>query len=111
MATEGEIRELFQLCQDAKEFTEFGKRYILLCGLRLPSHCAPSVLDALLCLDERDGYATRLYFAQQVSCRNGLNWNAQNVPILQRNWSSYSWRVVATGRPIEVLAQHLKAFR
>ena len=109
MATETELRELDQLCGGAKEYSEFGLNYILLPQLRLPSGCTPAVLDALLCLSPRDGYPTRLYFAQQVAGKSGLNWNAQNVPILQRSWFAYSWNYVASGRPIEVLAQHLKA--
>ncbi len=111
MATETDLHELMQLCQEAKEFTEFGKKYVLLVGLKLPEGCTPNVVDALLCLDERDGYSTRLYFAQKVSSKNGVNWNAVNVTILQRNWFAYSWRVEASPRPIEILAQHLKAFR
>jgi hypothetical protein len=111
MATEGDLRELDQLCGGAKEYTEFGLNYVLLPQLRLPSGCTPAVLDALLCLSPRDGYPTRLYFAQQVTSKSSLNWNAQNVAILQRSWFAYSWNYVATGRPIEVLAQHLKALQ
>jgi hypothetical protein len=111
MATEGEVRELDPLCNGAKEYGEFGSIYILLPQLRLPGGCSPNVVDALLCLSQRDGYPTRLFFAQPVGSRNGLNWNAQNVAILQRTWFAYSWNYVASGRPIEVLAQHLRALR
>ena len=112
MATEAELRELDQLCAGAKEYTEFEKNYILLPQLRLPDGCTPTVADALLCLSSRDGYPTRLFFAQQVASKNGLNWNTQNVPILQRSWFAYSWNYVPSeGRPVEVLAQHLRALR
>jgi hypothetical protein len=111
MATEIDLRELDQLCGGAKEYAEFGLNYILLLQLRLPSGCSPATLDALLCLSPRDGYPTRLYFAQQVSNKNGLNWNASNVAILQRSWFAYSWNYVASQRPLEVLAQHLKALQ
>jgi hypothetical protein len=111
MPTEAALRELEQLCASAKEFTEFEKTYVFLSQLRLPEGCTPAMVDALLCLSARDGYPTRLYFAQQISCKQALNWNAQNVPILQRNWFAYSWRDVAAARPLEVLAQHLKALR
>jgi len=111
MATEIELRELEHLCGGAKEYTEFGLTYVLLPQLRLPNGCTPAVLDTLLCLGPRDSYPTRLYFAQHVICKNGLNWNAHNVAILQRSWFAYSWNNVANGRPIEVLAQHLKALR
>lgn len=111
MATEGELRELDLLCSAAKEHVEFGLTYILLPQLRLPSGCSPATVDALLCLNQRDGYPTRLFFAQTITCKNGLNWNAQNVAILQRTWFAYSWNYVASGRPVEVLAQHLRALR
>lgn len=111
MASEAEIRELDQLCAGAKEYTEFGNVYIFLPQLRLPDGCTPAVVDALLCLSSRDGYPTRLFFAQQIASKNSRNWNAQNVAILQRNWFAYSWKDVASGRPIEVLAQHLKALQ
>ena len=111
MATAIELRELDQLCGGAKEYTEFGLNYILLPQLRLPSGCTPAVVDALLCLSPRDNYPTRLFFAQQVTSKNGLNWNSHNIAILQRGWFAYSWNHVATGRPIEVLAQHLKALQ
>jgi hypothetical protein len=111
MASNGELRELEPLCAGPQEYAEFGRHYILLPQLRLPDGCAPTVVDALLCLSARDGYPTRLFYSQQVVCKNALNWNAQNVPILQRNWFAYSWNYVPSGRPIEVLAQHLKALR
>ncbi len=112
MATETELRELDQLCAGAKEYTEFGNNYILLPQLRLPGGCTPAAVDALLSLSSRDGYPTRLFFAQHVTSKNGLNWNAQNVPILQRSWFAYSWNCVSNqGRPVEVLAQHLRALR
>ena len=111
MPSEPAVQELELLCAGAKAYTEFDRRYILLPQLRLPDGCTPSQSDALLCLDARDGYPTRLFFSQQVSCKNPLNWNGQNVLILQRNWFAYSWNYVASGRPMEVLAQHLKALQ
>jgi hypothetical protein len=111
MPSEAELRELDQLCNDPKGFTEFDRNYVLLPQLRLPDGCTPAVVDALLCLSARDGYPTRLFYAQQIMSSKALNWNAQNVPILQRNWFAYSWNYVASGRPIEVLAQHLKALQ
>ena len=112
MATEIELQELNQLCGGgAKNYVEFGLTYILLPQLRLPNGCTPVVVDALLCLSPRDNYPTRLFFAQQVAGKNALNWNASNVVILQRNWFAYSWNHVASGRAIEVLAQHLKGLQ
>ncbi len=111
MPSEPELRELDLVCAGAKAYSEFERQYILLPQLRLPEGCTPSTVDALLCSDARDGYPTRLFFAQQIASKNSLNWNSQNVLILQKNWFAYSWNYVATGRPIEVLAQHLKALQ
>lgn len=111
MPAEAALQEFLLLCPNAEEYTEQGRTYIFLPALRLPDGCTPEAVDALLCLSSRDGYESRLYFAQRVGCRNKLNWNAQNVPILQRTWFAYSWRVAASERPIELLVQHMKALR
>ncbi|HXU21055.1 MAG TPA: hypothetical protein VN788_10775 [Verrucomicrobiae bacterium] len=113
MISEKELVELHPLCDGdlARECPEFDHTYILLPKMGLPAGCRPVRVDALLCLTGRDGYPTRLYFAERVACKAQLNWNAQDVRILERTWFAYSWTGVARGRPIEVLAQHLKALK
>jgi hypothetical protein len=113
MVSVEQISELDQVCGGgAKEYSEFGLDYILLPALRLPQGCIPGIVDALLSLSPRDSYPTRLFFAQQIQSKNPLNWNGQSVPILQRTWFAYSWNYVTNdGRPLEVLANHLKALQ
>ncbi len=113
MLSPDHLSELNEVCEgEAAEHWEFSLQYVLLPGLRLPQGCTPAGVDALLSLNQRDGYPTRLFFAQQVNCKNSLNWNGQNVAILQRLWFAYSWNYVTNdGRPLEVLANHLKALQ
>jgi len=113
MASVQHIAELNQVCGgEATEYHEFGLHYILLPALRLPQGCTPGIVDALLSLSPRENYPTRLFFAQQVQSKNPLNWNSQSVPILQRTWFAYSWNYVTNdSRPLEVLANHMKALQ
>lgn len=107
------LAELDLICAGAKEMAELGSAYIYLPALRLPNGCTPNQVDGLLRVSSTNtDYPTRLYFSQMVSCSTALNWNATNVVILQKNWFAYSWTDVANeGRPIEIIAQHLKALR
>ena len=57
-----------------------------------------------------DSYPTRLWLSSVVQSKAALNWNADGVAILQKTWFAYSWADVQPARPMQVLAQHLKAF-
>src|SRR5207253_6789258 len=96
---------------DARAVNEAGIDYVFLPALRLPGGCNPAVVDCLLALGARDGYENRLFFAQAVMAPHSLNWNSQNIRILERNWFAYSWRVPSGLRPISVLIGHLQALR
>lgn len=109
MSADAELAELEELCKSAKRMAELDKPYVFLEELKLPAGCTPAKVDALLCLTARDGYTTRLYLAERVMCRVRPNWADGTVPILQRAWHVYSWNNVPVGRPMEVLALHLKA--
>lgn len=113
MLASTQLSELNEVCVgEAVEHWEFSLQYVFLPGLRLPQGCTPTSTDALLSLSPREGYPTRLFFAQQIRCKNPLNWNSQNVPILQRVWFAFSWKDVTNdGRPLEVLANHLAALQ
>jgi hypothetical protein len=90
-----------------------GVDYVLLTALRLAG-CTPNQTDALLCLGERgEGYATRLFFAQVVAPPKPftLNWNSNNVRILERVWFAYSWKVPMGLSPEQTLIEHLKPLR
>ena len=106
-----EIEKLRQHCDSVSSATEGGAAYLLLHGLRLPPGCAPAIVDALLCPTDRDGYASRLFFASQVAGKAAMNWNAQGTRILERNWFAYSWKTRAGLALGEMLADHLAPLR
>ena len=66
---EEEVAELKQLCPDVQQCEEAGCTYLLLPGLILPEGCSPSRTDVLLCPFARDGYSSRLFFAERVQSR------------------------------------------
>jgi hypothetical protein len=104
-----QMEELKTICPDAREMSEAGLAYILLPGLRLPEGNNPTQVDALLCLQQREGYPTRLFLSEQVAGK-GNNWNSFRV--LDRTWLACSWNNVGSLlRPAQVLAEHLRAFR
>jgi hypothetical protein len=111
MVDEAQVDELRSLCPGAKQFSEGGVDYVLLPALSLPPGCDPGVTDCLLSLGSRDGYGSRLFFAQVVSAPQPRNWNSKNIRILERNWFAYSWRVPGGLRPMETLIAHLQALR
>jgi len=106
-----ELSEINQLCAGAKLMPEGDSVYIFLPALKLPKGCIPTEVDALLRLKSPlVDYPTRLFFAAIVASKNKLNWNSLNIVILQRNWFAYSWKnVAADRRPIELVAEHLRA--
>src|SRR4051812_44343348 len=76
-----QVGELKRLCPLAQHCDEGGRSYVLLPGLALPEGCSPATTDALLCPTERDGYPSRLFFADRVASSAPLNWNATGVRI------------------------------
>jgi hypothetical protein len=108
---ETDLARLRERCGKISRAVEASLTYYLLEQLELPIGCSPSRVDALLCTGERDGYPTRLFFERQVKGASGatLNWNANGVRILERNWTAYSWKV-PMGRSVYLLLdEHLKA--
>lgn len=111
MVSDDHLEELRAVCPGAKQATEAGLDFVLLPGLPMPPGCSPGVVDCLLCLGPRDGYSSRLFFAQSVGSREPRNWNGQNIRILERNWFAFSWRAPDGLRPMATLIAHLKALR
>jgi hypothetical protein len=100
------LQELVELCGDARVIAE---GFIYIPKLRLPSGCQPSETEALLCLVNHNGYATRLFLAQLIPGRR-TDWTA--VYIQGRTWHTWSWNEVGAHlRPAEILAEHLRALR
>jgi hypothetical protein len=110
MPTTTEIDELRSVCESVSQANESGVTFLLLKGLQLPAGCTPSTVDALLCPSSRDGYDSRLYFAQQIQTSGNPNWTAQQR-ILDRNWAVFSWRTQPGLRPAQMVAVHLWGLR
>jgi hypothetical protein len=109
MPTVEDLAELRCLCPEAQEMREGNYTYIYLPGLKVRTGDQTVVLDALLCPQTRDGYASRLYLSQQVLGR-GANWRTERI--LDRTWWTWSWNGVGSNlRPAEMLAEHLRALR
>ena len=106
-----ELTELKSYCSRVASACEGGCTYLLLEKLALPEGCTPLVVDALLCPAPRDGYQSRLFFSDLINSGRSLNWNANGVRILDRNWHAFSWKVERPGlRLSEILIRHLEAF-
>jgi len=92
-------------------FVDAGQHYVHVPSLRLPNGCTPSVAAALICMDTRDGYPTRLFLSAKIGTSSrALNWNT-TVAIAGKTWHSFSWNYVPSStRPVEVLIGHLTAF-
>ena len=109
---EDQIEELKKLYPAVQSCEEGGVTFFLLPKLRLPEGCEPQETDALLCPAPRDGYNSRLFFANKITCSKALNWNASGVRIAERNWAAFSWKTEHTDlRLAQMVAIHLSAFK
>ena len=106
-----QIEELRTLFGDVKTSKEGGVTYFLIPSLGLPIGCSPDKVDALLCPTTRDGYASRLFFAERIQSPTQQNWNANSIRILERNWHTFSWRVPENLRLAQMVAVHLRGLR
>jgi hypothetical protein len=106
-----QVEELKLLCPGVSQVEEAGRTYFLLPGLNLPEGCSPSRTDALLCPSDRDGYPSRLFFAERVRGKVERNWNADGVRIAERNWFAFSWKTSPNLRLAQMVAAHMRAFR
>ena len=103
------LSELKVICAGAMEMAEAGHVYVYLPSFNLRTGDQTITVDALLCLQARDGYTTRLFLSQQVPGR-GNNWTTHRI--LERTWYTWSWNNVRSDqRPAQVLAEHLRALR
>lgn len=86
-----------------------GRDYPLICGCAMPAGCVPDRVDVMLCPYPRDGYETRLFFAQRVNGKKNVNWH-QRPRMLDRNWEVYSLKgIPASFRLAAMLVYHLEA--
>jgi hypothetical protein len=106
-----QLEELKALYGEIGVATEGGTIFIRFAALPLPDGCAPRHLEALLCPSAREGYPSRLYFAERPTSGKVPNWH-MNPRILERNWHVYSWRVPGDGhRLAQLVEMHLSALR
>lgn len=105
-----QIDELKMLFGEIKACEEVGITYFLIPNFQLPEGCTPAVVDVLLCPVPRDGYAARLFFAEQLQTKPSLNWNG-HFRICERNWHAFSWSVDANLRLAQIVASLLRALQ
>jgi hypothetical protein len=107
-----EIQELKALHGSVQRADEGGVTFFMLPLLHLPEGCSPERVDSLLCPTARDGYSSRLFFAEKPHSRSTPNWNGQ-VRILERNWYAFSWRIQdpAPLRLAQMVQVHLRGLR
>jgi hypothetical protein len=108
MVDPGALAELQTVCPGAVERSETGRRFIDLPGLKIPVGKESVERDALLALQADGSYTSRLYLSEPISGR-GVNWTHHTI--LGRSWHTPSWQGVQPGRPVEMLLQHLGAYR
>jgi hypothetical protein len=106
-----QVKELAMIFPGTQYGEEGGVGYFQIPDLSLPPGRIPPSCDALLCPSGRDGYASRLFLAQSIATPAGLNWNASNVRVFERNWFAVSWRVRDGLRLVQMISAHLDAFR
>lgn len=105
-----ELVRLQALCPAAELWTEGGKPVPFLPGLSFQTPGGRQTRDALLWPWPRDGYLTRLFVSEVITAPEAKNWNPFNIQ--GRTWFACSWQGVVDSLPwIEILANHLRAFR
>ncbi len=114
--SDNEIEELKKYYSDVMMAEEGGFTYFLIKEVKLPSYCSPSKVDVLLCPMSREGYTSRLFFANKITNNmegaKTLNWNSNDQRILDRNWHAYSWKINKDDlRLAQMMADHLRAFQ
>ena len=110
MNAQAQLAQLQELSPEAELWTEDGQPVAFLPAVRFAAGGSRIVRDLLLWPRERDGYATRLFVSEPVNAGKGQNWKA--FSLFGRTWHACSWQGVPGTLPwIEILANHLRAFR
>jgi len=106
-----ELETLKLVSPEVMSAEEAGAELFMLPQFQLPPGCKPDQVDLLLCPTSRDGYPSRLYFAQQVTSPTPRNWNGQWF-VLERHWHAFSWKVTAENLTlVQILQEHLEALK
>jgi hypothetical protein len=107
-----QIAELKAAFPGVSQGDEGGTTYFLLPQVALPAGWTPALIDLLLCPTARDGYPSRLFFAERPSGSKSFNWNAVRFRILERNWDAFSWNLNRTDlRLAQMVAAFLRALQ
>jgi len=106
-----QINELKRLFGQVSSCDESGYTYFLLPDLPLPEGCRPEKVDVLLCPTQRDGYNSRLFFAERIQSQKSQNWNVNGIRIIERNWYAFSWKTPNDLRLTTMIAMHLKGLQ
>lgn len=105
------VEELKQIYGEVQTAREGGRLFFFIPAMAMPPGCKPEAVDVLLCPSERDGYPSRLFFAERVQGPGTRNWNTE-ARILERRWFAYSWKVPQSDlRPAQLIQAHLRSFR
>lgn len=103
---EEQLSELKRFYPNVVVIPEGGNNFLYFPELILPSGCNPEKVDALLCPIMRDGYNTRLFYAQEIMGIPQKSWNG-NLRICDRNWVSFSWTSKDGMELLEMVRYHL----
>ncbi len=105
---ETQLPLLYDLCEGTQVLTEAQYAFVLLTKLSFRAGAESLTMDALLCPQEHEGYATRLFLERQVPGK-GNNW--KSYPFLGRTWHACSWKDIVPEQPLlQILLGHLDAF-
>jgi hypothetical protein len=105
-----QLATLRELSPAAEVWREGGQPVVFMPGVKFKVTNARVTRDLLLWPQARDGYETRLYLSAAVTAPEAKNWTVHNS--FGRQWQACSWRGVDASLPwIEILANHLRAFR
>ncbi len=106
-----QLEDLKQLGLTVSVASEGGYAYVLVEKLKMPDGCNPNEVDALICNSMRDNYHSSLFLSSHIQGCPPLNWNRQNVRILDRNWFAISWQTQPNLSLTDILVNHLKPFQ
>ena len=76
-----------------------------------PGRVQPGANGCTSLPQHRDGYPSRLFFAEKVQSKAvpEPNWNANGARIAERNWHAFSWKTNPNLRLAQMVAAHLRA--
>ncbi|MGD0582295.1 MAG: hypothetical protein ABR974_05040 [Bacteroidales bacterium] len=103
---EEQLNEVKRFYPNVAVIPEGGVSFIFFQELELPSGCIPGSIDALLCPVMRDGYHSRLFYAQKIEGIPQKNWNG-TLRICDKTWYSYSWNSKEGMDLIQMIQYHL----